>query len=166
MAEPFWLTQARKYIGQREQAGAAHNPRILRWWTLMRAPFTDDETPWCSAFCSGVLEESGIRSSRSAMARSYLNWGVKLTSPAVGAIVVFERGPKSGHVAFVVGRDAKGTSIMCLGGNQSDMVKISPFPLWRVLGYRWPAGQTQPLHLGVSTLPLMAANGALSTNEA
>lgn len=165
MTEPFWLARARYYIGQREQAGAANNPRILRWWTLIRAPFTDDATPWCAALVGGILEESGIRSSRSAAARSYLNWGLPLKSPAVGAIVVFERGPKNGHVAFVVGRDAKG-NLMCLGGNQGDMVRISAFPLWRVLGYRWPTGQTQPLYLGVSTLPELAANGAVSTNEA
>lgn len=154
--EPVWLDNARRYIGLHEIAGARNNPIILRWWTAIRAPFTNDETPWCAAFVGGILEESGIRSSRSAAARSYLNWGQKLASPAVGSIVVFERGPSTGHVAFVVGRDAVG-NLMCLGGNQSNMVCIEPKPRSRVLGYRWPAGIKLPTNF---VLPLVKSQSS------
>lgn len=71
MTEPVWLRIARGYLGQREIVGRKHNPLILRWWQRIRAPFTDDETPWCAGFVGGVLEEAGIKSSRSAAARSY-----------------------------------------------------------------------------------------------
>lgn len=163
MTEPFWLTRARAYIGQREQAGAANNPRIVRWWTLIGAPFRDDETPWCSAAVCGILEECGIRSARTPAARGNLPWGIKLSAPALGCIVVFERGPKNGHVAFVAGRDQRG-NLMCLGGNQGNMVKISPFPVSRVLGYRWPPGQPIP-HTGFDTLPLATSTDLVSVNE-
>ena len=162
MTEPRWLAQARSHLGAREIAGRKHNPLILRWWTLIRAPFTDDETPWCAGLVGGVLESIGIRSSRSAAARSYLQWGRALASPRPGCIVVFERGPKFGHVGFVVGADRSG-NLLVLGGNQGDAVSISPFSRGRVLGYRWPANEALP---EAAPLPVLAHGGAVSQNEA
>lgn len=163
--EPVWVSVARKYLGQREIKGSPHNPIILRWWQTIRTPFTDDETPWCAGFLGGVLEECGIRSSRSAAARSYLKWGIALRGPVPGAIAVYERGPLFGHVNFVVGISSPGV-IMGLGGNQNDAVTIAPFSINRVIGYRWPAGIPHPLRVGFDTLPKMASNAPLSRNEA
>lgn len=165
--EPFWLGEARKYVGQREIAGARHNPLILRWWTLIRAPFSDDETPWCAAFVGGVLESRKIRSSRSASARSYLDWGQKLDNPRLGCIVVFSRPGSawSGHVGFVVGVDRAG-NLMVLGGNQGDAVSIKPFAKTRVLGYRWPPGLSIPTDIWRDSLPIYANGGPVSSNEA
>lgn len=162
-AEPFWMLEARKHVGQREIAGRKHNPLILRWWTLIRAPFSDDETPWCAGFVGGVLESCKIRSSRSAAARSYLDWGQKLDKAVVGAIVVFSRPGSawSGHVGFVAGVDARG-NLMVLGGNQGNMVSIRPFDRSRVLGYRWPVGMPVP----AGELPRLASDGKLSADEA
>jgi uncharacterized protein (TIGR02594 family) len=160
--EPRWLAAARRHLGEREVAGRRHNPLILRWWMLIRAPFTDDETPWCAGFVGGVLEECGIRSSRSAAARSYLRWGMVLPAPRLGCIVVFERGPRFGHVGFVAGTSRAG-HLMVLGGNQGDAVSIAPFARGRVLGFRWPA--TEPLP-DDTPLPLLASSAALSRNEA
>ncbi len=159
--EPIWLHEARKHLGQKELKGAQHNPLILRWWTAIRAPFTDDETPWCAAFVGGVLESVGIKSTRSAMARSYLKWGFPIASPELGCVVVFERGPTFGHVGFVMGRDLRG-NLMVLGGNQGDAVTIAAFNPARVIGYRWPVA----VPLIVATLPRFADGGALSQNEA
>jgi uncharacterized protein (TIGR02594 family) len=161
MREPQWLTEARKYIGQQEIKGTKHNPIILRWWTAIRAPFTDDETPWCAGFVGGCLEATGIRSSRSAAARSYLKWGVACTAQ-VGAVVVFERGAGFGHVGFIVGQDRAG-NLMVLGGNQGDAVNIKPFAAARVLGYRWPEGAGFPPPVG---LPVLNSDGRVSANEA
>ena len=161
MTEPIWLRIARGYLGQREIAGAKHNPLILRWWQRIRAPFTDDETPWCAGFVGGVLEEAGIKSSRSAAARSYVNWGLRLAKPVVGCIVVLERGPGHGHVFFLLGRDARG-NLVGLGGNQGNKVSIAPFDPKRVIATVWPRAVPVP----PPVLPVLAANGALSTNEA
>lgn len=167
MGDPRWMAEARKHIGQREIAGSRHNPLILRWWTAIRAPFTDDETPWCAGYVGGCLEAVGLRSSRSAMARSYSRWGVGLSGPAVGAVVVFSRppSPTSGHVAFVAGRDRAG-NLMVLGGNQKNMVRIDPFALGRVVGYRWPADEPTPALIGMQHLPVIASDGRVSTDEA
>jgi uncharacterized protein (TIGR02594 family) len=164
MDDPKWLAAARAYLGQAEVKGAKHNPVILRWWTLIRAPFTDDETPWCAAFVGGVLEECGYKSTRSAAARSYSNYGVELNKPAYGCIVVLWRGRPDGpfgHVGYLVGKDQKG-NLMILGGNQGDMVSIRPFSPERVIAFRWPG--IRP-HVHRYNLPLLESDGKVSTNE-
>ncbi len=164
MAEPRWLVEARKHVGLREIYGRKHNPQILRWWALIRAPFTDDETPWCAAYVGGVLESCGIKSSRSASARSFEKWGKRLIKPGHGAVAVFWRGSRSsysGHVGFYVGKDQHG-NIMVLGGNQSDKVSIAPISPARLIGYRWPIDE--PL-TGAAPV-IVKSDGRVSTNEA
>lgn len=143
--EPRWLTVARGYIGQREIKGKKHNPLILKWWRDIKAQFVDDETAWCAAFVGGVLEECGIKSTRSGWARSYEKWGLPLDRPYAGAIVTFSRSG-GGHVGFVVGQNA--TSISVLGGNQRDAVNITKFskhsPSLKITSYRWPIGEPLP----------------------
>lgn len=174
-SEPSWLMVARRFVGVAEIKGPHHHQAILDLLDIADGKddgknlqgIRDDETPWCASFVSGVLELDGRVSARSAWARSYASWGVQLPAPAVGAIAVLERGPTSGHVAFVVGRDA-GNNIMLLGGNQSDMVKISPFSMQRVLnnGIRWPTGVASPNPASFLSLPLLASDGRPSRNEA
>lgn len=163
MKEPNWLTLARTYLGVAEIKGPQHNPKILDLWKAAKlGGIKNDEIPWCAGFVGGILEMSGIRSTRADSARSYLNWGVKLERAIIGCVVVFERGPASGHIGFVVGRNAKGNLIV-LGGNQGDKVSIAPFDSARAIGYRWPTGQ----YLPIEELPILASNNQpLSTNEA
>lgn len=171
--DPFWLPLARRFDGLAEIKGPHHNSAILDLLDVADGKqdgkplqgIRDDETPWCATFVSAVLELSGIPSARSAWARSYLKWGAPLPAPCVGAIAVLERGPQSGHVAFVVGRDTDG-NIMLLGGNQSDQVKVSAFDMQRVLAFRWPEGPTGTGPLGYMTLPLLSSDGKPSRNEA
>lgn len=145
MAEPRWLVAARRYVGTKEVRGSKHNPLILKWWQAIRAPFTDDETPWCAGFVGGCLEEVGIKSSRSASARSYERWGVALNKPAIGCVVVFSR-RGGGHVGFCVGHSKN--TVAVLGGNQRDMVNITNFEKiggsLKVTAYRWPEGEKLP----------------------
>jgi uncharacterized protein (TIGR02594 family) len=139
--EPVWLRRAKQEIGVTEVAGKQHSKRVLSYWELSKLPFRDDETPWCAGFVGAMLEDCGIKSTRSGMARSYQHWG-QPCGPVTGAIVVFWRGSKSGgsgHVGFVTGKDQRG-NLLVLGGNQGDAVNIKPFSPDRVLGYRWPAG--------------------------
>lgn len=165
-----WVRVARSYLGLREYRGNRHNPKILEWWSKCRLPFTDDETPWCAGFVGGVMEECGIRSTRSAAARSYnwQGWGKSLSKPCVGAVVVFwrksRRGPY-GHVGIVVGRD-QNKNLMVLGGNQGNRVSIKPFSRSRVLSYHYPPGHTPPRAIGINNLPLVNSNGVVSKNEA
>jgi len=165
--DPEWLKVARSYIGLHETRGPQNNPRIVKWWKDIGAPFDDDETPWCGGFVGGCLAEAGITPvAGGAAARHWLNLPVKLDKPAYGAVVVFWRGSPdgwSGHVGFVVGEDERG-NLMVLGGNQGNAVNIRPFTRDRVLGYRWPGFYPYEERF---TLPVINSYGQqLSTNEA
>ncbi|KAA0697407.1 TIGR02594 family protein [Neorhizobium sp. P12A] len=158
IAEPRWLTFARKYSGLKEVAGSGNNPEIVAMWKKLGLPFRDDATPWCAGFVGFVLESSGIKSTRSGLALSYEKWGQALKAPAVGCVVTFKR-TGGGHVGFVVGKDASG-NLLVLGGNQADAVNIKGFPPARATSYRWPAGEPLPS----TSLPIGSA--AISTSEA
>ena len=162
-SEPIWLRRARQEIGVREIPGPKHSARVLSYWELAKLPFRDDETPWCAGFVAAMLEDCGIVSPRSGMARSFERWGQPINATP-GAIVVYWRGSKSGgsgHVGFVVGKDSSG-NIMTLGGNQGNAVTIAPFSISRVIGYRWPIGVAP----SKARLPIMSSSGVVSTNEA
>jgi uncharacterized protein (TIGR02594 family) len=134
----------------------------------IKTAFNQDSVPWCAAFVGGVLEECGIKSTRSAAARSYLKWGRGIPAPVEGCIVIFWRGSPSGwsgHVGFVVGQDQAG-NLMVLGGNQGDEVNIRPFPISRVLGYRWPEQAPMTGAMLAAALPTIKSDGQLSQGEA
>lgn len=142
--EPGWLTWARSYVGVEEIRGPRHSPVIAGWLHRLRAWWADDETPWCGVFVAGVLDEVGIPiASGWARARAWLEWGTPIPLPLLGCVVVFERGPRFGHVGFVVGSSPTG-ALLVLGGNQGDRVSIVAFPRNRVIGYRWPPAQPLP----------------------
>lgn len=170
--EPRWLVEARRYLGEREIAGSRHNPTIVAFWQEVGAGwFKDDETPWCGGFVGAVLKRAGISilsAGEAPRARAWERWGRGLDGPAVGAVVTFWRGSPtsgSGHVGFLVGKDAQGRP-MVLGGNQSDAVTIAPFDRSRVTSWRWPLGGALPV-TGWDALPVVDSRGAASSaNEA
>ena len=168
MSEPRWLEIARKQIGQKEIPGKESNPWIVSMWHKLKgsAVFSwlgsdDSAAPWCGTFVGACLSESGIPIAKHwYRARDWLNWGVTLSAPTVGCVVVYER-KGGGHVGFVVGEDSA-RNLMTLGGNQADAVNIKPFPRSRVLGYRWPDKEV----VSYAHLPVLDSNGKVSTNEA
>lgn len=127
---------AKKEIGVEEYVGELHNPRVLEYHKVTTLGAKDDETSWCSSFVCWVVEQCGMQSTRSAMARSWLKWGIALEKPVKGCIVVFSRppNPAHGHVAFYDHEDDK--NVYVLGGNQGNMVKVSAYSKSRVLAYR------------------------------
>ena len=98
-------------------------------------------------------------------ARNWLAFGVPQQKPSLGDVFVFWRGASSGfngHVGLYVGEDAQAFHV--LGGNQSDCVMIKRIAKNRLLGARrcpWRINQPAAVRPIV-----LAANGALSTNEA
>lgn len=156
-----WLIEARRHIGVKEVPGKANSPTIQKWLLGLKAWWSDDATPWCGVFAGHCIKSAGLPLPKHwYRAKDWLNWGVPLTKPTEGCIVVFER-QGGGHVGFVVGKDSAG-NLMVLGGNQGDAVNIRPFAMSRVSGYRWP--DSLPPRIG--SLPLLASNGELSNNEA
>ena len=136
-----WFDVAKGEIGVKEIPGETDNPRIIEYDKCTRLKATDDETPWCSAFVNWCVVQVGLKGTNSAAARSWLDWGVPIDTPKEGCIVILKRGlPPSGHVTFFDSVCPDPHYLHCLGGNQSDQVKYSNYPISDVLGYRWPEG--------------------------
>lgn len=150
--EPAWLRAAYEELrrGVHEIAGPTHAQRILDYHQATSLKATADEVPWCAAFVGWCLERVGVDPSGSAAARSYLDWGVGVSTihPPTGAVVVLKRGGANqpgpevrdaqGHVGFLWCLADPGR-IVLLGGNQSDAVSLGHYPVDRVLAVRWPA---------------------------
>ena len=132
-----WMPIARGEVGVSRFPGSADNPRIaefLQSTTLVPGAASQDETPWCSGFVNWCVERSGIAGTDSAVAKSWLHWGKKLSDPVEGCIVVYDRGGAKGHVGFFISQS--GATIQTLGGNQSDAVTIAGQPKSKLLGFR------------------------------
>lgn len=141
--EPAWVRLARSWIGTKEIAGIKHNPKIVGIWTAIGMPwFKDDETPWCAgALAYWMKNTPGCLPppKKAAAALSWLSYGRGLEQPCVGAIAVKKR-KGGGHVTIVVGRFTNG-KLACLGANQDDQVKISPYSDDAFETFRWPTGK-------------------------
>ena len=140
-----WVDIARAEKGIKERPGDDDNPRILEYLSTVNIPRNNchDEVPWCSAFVNWVFLRAGIAGTNSAVARSWLRWGLKLAEPRPGCVVILSRGTHGwqGHVGFYVGRRAG--YVIVLGGNQNNEVSEKMYEADRVLGYVWPAEEVK-----------------------
>jgi len=136
-----WMRIAMGELGQKEIPGYKHNPRIVQYGKSVSLHITNDETPWCASFVAHCLEMAQVKSTRSAMARSYEKWGQEI-EPHYGCIVVMWRKSLesgAGHVGFHIGPDPKDEGrIMLLSGNSDNQVRITSYSKNRILGYKWP----------------------------
>ena len=65
---------------------------IQSWLHKLQAWWVDDETPWCGVFVAACMDTIGFKLPKFWMrAKSWAEWGTRLTAPAPGCIVVFER---------------------------------------------------------------------------
>ncbi len=139
MQQPAWLERAWAELGTTEGPGNQDNPRVVAYYRDAGHPGVEhDAVAWCAAFVGAVLARSGQQSTRSLMARSYLQFGEPVENFRLGAVAVLTRGndPALGHVGFLVGES--GETVYLLGGNQSDAVTVSAFERSRLLALRWP----------------------------
>jgi uncharacterized protein (TIGR02594 family) len=138
--QPRWLREAWSLLGLRTVKGRSADPAIRALFVDAGHPeVTDDETAWCAAFVGACLSRSGLASTGSLAARSYVAFGAALAVPRLGAIAVFPRGtdPRLGHVGFVAGETED--KVMILGGNQSGgAVTVAAFAKDRLVALRWP----------------------------
>ena len=137
------LETALQDLGHREIPGPEDNPVIVNYFADVGRPeVKDDETAWCAAFVGSSLKRGGCAYlPRTLTARSYMDYGVPLEEPEVGALCIMWRvRPDSwqGHVAFVESFTAK--TVTLVGGNQNDAVSRITVPRSgsksKVLGYR------------------------------
>jgi uncharacterized protein (TIGR02594 family) len=121
-----WMLIAKGELGIHE---GINSERIGQYFDATELGEKPDSVPWCSAFVNFCMEQSGQPRTRSALARSWLNWGVEADDWIPGCVVVLPRGsnPSSGHVGFFSGFDPAG-NVRLLGGNQRDSVSVQSFP--------------------------------------
>ncbi len=93
---------------------------------------------WCARFMNMVLERSGHKGTGSDMARSFANYGQRISGPQVGAIAVMSRGRRGGHVGSVSGIDAKGHPLV-ISGNHGHRVAEATYSRGRVYAYVMPS---------------------------
>ncbi|MEM0949574.1 MAG: hypothetical protein AAGK37_19400 [Pseudomonadota bacterium] len=138
MTTPYEL--ATRDLGTTEIRGAVHNDTIVQYFADVEHGWVkDDETAWCAAGMGSwhiqagySLSELPVKKDRLS-AQSWRNVGaaVELKDLKPGDILVFRRGkPGSwqGHVGFATGR-IMGSKIEVRGGNQSNQVKDSWYPM-------------------------------------
>jgi uncharacterized protein (TIGR02594 family) len=142
-----WLEVALGELGVCEVAGSEHTYRILEYHattTLGDWGRSRDETAWCSSYVNFAVSHY-TQGSDSALARSWLTWGVAC-EPELGCVCVIKRrrkgsdkrtGSRGGyHVGFYLNHSRGG--VVLLSGNASDRVGIDTYSRQRyeVLAYR------------------------------
>jgi len=120
---PALVTEARKYLGT--------NP-------------TARSRLWCATFMNMVLAKVGYAGTNSDAAKSFAQYGHRVSEPEVGAIAVLTRGKTGGHVGVVSGIDAQGNPII-ISGNHGDRVGEAIYPRSRVIAYVMPSGDRSPV---------------------
>lgn len=141
------FSQAQRFVGIKEIAGAVDNPHIMVMLKLDNAWPSNDEVPWCSGFANYVCWLHNAPRSKDLRARSWLALGrrVELEDARAGFdVVVLKRGKgpqpgpevtdAPGHVGFYAGQQGKFVEV--LGGNQGDTVKVSRYPVRNILSIR------------------------------
>jgi uncharacterized protein (TIGR02594 family) len=134
------LEIATSQLGVKEISGPVDNVTIVHYAKQSGFEWVDDdETPWCSIFVNWVAMKAGLKRSKLANARSWMDVGTPTTDPEPGDIVIFWRdSPESwqGHVGFFMGFSKDLSRVYCLGGNQGNQVSISAMKADKVLGFR------------------------------
>lgn len=133
-----WMNVAWNELRVAEYPGKAVNPRIIEYHAKTSLGAKDDATAWCSSFVNWCMGQVGIDGTNSAWARNWLNWGLALTVPQYGCLVLVERNGPGGdsHVFFYLDQDDE--FFYGLGGNQKDQVCVQLHPKKLLLGFRWP----------------------------
>jgi uncharacterized protein (TIGR02594 family) len=134
-----WLDLAFGERGIRRFPAGQTNPRIVEYNYYTNLRGYDDKISWCSSFVNWCFAQFGIAGTGSALARSWLEWGIPLESPVPGCIAVLTRDDPSswkGHVGFFL--RIEGDFVFLFGGNQLEEVREHSYPVTSVLSYRWP----------------------------
>lgn len=125
-------------------------PRTRTVWDTTSPTYAEcDETAWCAAFINWCLKKSGLPgldTSAAGLAEAWLDYGMPISSPRYGAIAVIYNPSAANsaltttgnHVGFLID-GGFGDSIVLLGGNQGNRVRLSRFVGWQIKGFIWPA---------------------------
>lgn len=162
---PRMLVEALRLHGIKETQGPGNTPEIMAWAHDLGGDvakvYSADSVPWCGLFVATLAKRAGKPLPASPLwARAWATWGEKSPRAALGDVLVFIR-KGGGHVGIYVGEDA--TAYHVLGGNQGDAVNIKRKLKSECIAVR----RLYLVGVPANVRPvMMAASGALSTNEA
>src|SRR5674476_1297054 len=80
---------------------------------------TDRKRLWCATFMNMVLAKAGYSGTNSDAAKSFAQYGRRISEPRIGAIAVLTRGKRGGHVGVVSGINAAGNPVSTSGKHDS-----------------------------------------------
>ena len=163
MAEPIppWLAVMRAITGLTETEGSGDNPKIMHMADAIAREYpematycsyyTGDDVAWCGLTVAYCMTIANIRpvygdtdTERWMWAQAWNEWpqSFRLPEPRLGCVVVQTR-DGGGHVTLF--EHWEGNSLVCRGGNQSDMVKLSTYDPSVVIGYVWPLARAEEI---------------------
>lgn len=139
------LHRALSHIGETEtSADGKHD--IVEWaHNLGVTSVTSADFPWCADFTGAMMALEGAQvppPDDALLARSYLKVGqtvVETSELQPGDIAIWPRGNGMGHVNIVESYDNDTKTVVCIGGNQNDMVsRAAPRSIEEALGFTRP----------------------------
>ena len=159
-----WINEARKHLGLKELNGSSKHPTIDGWAKNLGASWVIGQ-PWCGTYVAHCLKTAGVKYPKNwYRALAYASeGGVKLKKPAYGCVAVKSRNG-GGHVCFVVGRDQKTNKLVCLGGNQSNMVCFALYAESDFDAFMW-YGKTNSPAQNRYDLPILSGVTATKVTE-
>lgn len=80
----------------------------------------------CAVNVNAALAARGLRGTGSALAKSFLSWG-RASGPTPGAVAVFSRGRRGGHVAIVQELRPDGTVIYLNPSSRRQAWHVGPY---------------------------------------
>jgi uncharacterized protein (TIGR02594 family) len=159
---PKMLVEALKLYGIMETAGVESTKEILQWAKevdLSRV-YNNDALPWCGLLLAVVAKRAGKPVPKHPLwALSWQKFGTRVTDAMLGDVLVFKR-HGGGHVGLYVGEDD--TCYHVLGGNQSDMVKVTRIEKSRLYSIQRPPYNNQPSNIRKI---FVEPTGTISINE-
>lgn len=161
LAVPPQLALAETKIGIQEILNGKVNPFVTECFTYTTYKTKQNEA-WCAAFICYLLRNTGFKDTNNAGAASYDKYGtaVAIADAQPGDIVTFRWASGDRHVSMihhVVDAD----NVACLGGNQSNQVKIS------VYAKHFIAAVRRPVPLSGAAAPIPApVNGSAPSPSA
>lgn len=123
--------------GVHEIPGDLNNPEVMKYYHDTGRKWVDSETtPWCDVFIDWCCMKKGRKFTEGLYAREWLKFCIIVQTIGEADLVLFWReSPDSwkGHISIpIVERE---NLIFSLGGNQGDMVQVSPYYMNRKLAY-------------------------------
>lgn len=136
-----WISWLKKYLGEPEVTGS--EPTEFDRMVFAHTNYGglgDKMEPGCAATACAALELSGYKSTKSAAAASFEQYGTPCELKP-GCVIVFQWSSGEHHVTFC-DHIVSEQFVAAIGGNQSHKVSICNFDRKFIVATRWPVKAT------------------------